>query len=298
MTEQFWRSARFSKIWDSPLASIHRLKYFADQPCSSGREVFSGNAFFFYKQGYFELKLQNKSHLIDPTSLVFNQNGDEWVVDLPAKTEICCTEIFLKEPIVQGLIDEMCVRGLPVADEKNLSLRQSRVRTSSEINRFHAQLLSEVERKDLGSNLLVESIATTMCILSLRQFLPSLRPDPYSEIHTSEDHEIEKIERAKALLSAQLRDEISLHELSCHLNISPFHLIRIFKRLTGQTPHQYLTNLKVKTAKDLLLETSDGIAEIAFQLGYSNPSHFSAIFKKNVGETPQVFRKEIREKPH
>jgi AraC family transcriptional regulator len=65
----------------------------------------------------------------------------------------------------------------------------------------------------------------------------------------------------------------------------------MFKRSTGLAPHQYLGDLRLERAKRLLADGRTPIIEIAFEIGYANPSQFSSFFRKRTGLSPTEFRR-------
>ncbi|WP_394526196.1 helix-turn-helix domain-containing protein [Lacrimispora sp. JR3] len=77
-------------------------------------------------------------------------------------------------------------------------------------------------------------------------------------------------------------------------NVSCCWFIRCFKRYTGKTPQQYIMDIRMNKAKELLYSSSFGCNEIAQSIGYSDPLYFSRIFKQSVGVSPQEYRKRIR----
>ncbi|MFX8098759.1 helix-turn-helix transcriptional regulator, partial [Acinetobacter baumannii] len=74
------------------------------------------------------------------------------------------------------------------------------------------------------------------------------------------------------------------------LSIHPVWLSQLFKKETGQTYLDYLTNARIKRAKQLLRETSMKIYEIAENIGYRDLKHFGHLFKKRTGRTPKEYR--------
>ena len=84
---------------------------------------------------------------------------------------------------------------------------------------------------------------------------------------------------------------ITTSELAQLCGLSQYHFIRMFKRTTGQTPHQYINRLKMEKAKELLGSENKSIIQVGFATGFDNPSHFTQVFKSIVGITPLKFRK-------
>ena len=91
----------------------------------------------------------------------------------------------------------------------------------------------------------------------------------------------------------KLRDQglPSVKELAERLNISPRYLSDLLKQETGKTAMELIHISLIGEAKNLLYLAENGVAEIAYQLGFENTSYFSRLFKKQTGLTPLAFRK-------
>ncbi|MNC52143.1 HTH-type transcriptional activator RhaS [compost metagenome] len=83
---------------------------------------------------------------------------------------------------------------------------------------------------------------------------------------------------------------ISIDQLSDHVSLSKYHLIRRFSASTGLTPGAYLTRVRTEKAMELLRGTSLSIEAIAEQIGYSSGSYFIKAFRSLTGLTPGEFR--------
>jgi|GEM_PF-4760461 len=84
-------------------------------------------------------------------------------------------------------------------------------------------------------------------------------------------------------------------ELAEWVQLSESHLRKLFIRETGQAPLQFMHRLKVEQAKKLLLQSSKPIAEIAGEVGITDPNYFSRLFKLETGVAPQSYRKQYAE---
>jgi AraC family transcriptional regulator len=122
----------------------------------------------------------------------------------------------------------------------------------------------------------------------------------YSNIRRSEELELSRvglidrrIRRSVELMHAQLEQELSLKEIAAASYLSPFHFVRVFKKLTGTTPHVYLARLRTSRAQLLLAELNLSVTEISSRVGYSSPSHFTKAFRQATGLTPRAFRKAL-----
>ncbi len=94
------------------------------------------------------------------------------------------------------------------------------------------------------------------------------------------------IKEAIEYMQEHYQEEISLDDLSQFIGISPQHLSKLFKEETGINYVEWLTNLRIDMAKQLLTEGNQTVKEICYLVGYHDPNYFSRIFKKIVGISP------------
>ena len=91
-------------------------------------------------------------------------------------------------------------------------------------------------------------------------------------------------------MHSYLHQRISLDHLAAVSCLSKFHFLRLFKAAFQESPHQYLTELRLKKAYALLRNSSYPLQEIALQVGFENPSSFTRLFLKKTGMSPSTFR--------
>lgn len=112
-----------------------------------------------------------------------------------------------------------------------------------------------------------------------------------ANISTKKDeHENRLVLRAQEYIRDNFRKDLSLDELSKELDISPYYFSKLFKEETGSNFVEYVTNLRMNRAKELLKDQDCSMKEICVEVGYSDPNYFSRIFKKNFGITPTEYR--------
>ena len=97
-------------------------------------------------------------------------------------------------------------------------------------------------------------------------------------------------EEAIAYIGEHFREELTVAKLAASVSLSPYHFIRVFKRETGFTPHAYLCNTRMATAKYLLKTTRLSVKDICFACGFSSESVFCGAFKRRQGLTPAQYR--------
>lgn len=93
---------------------------------------------------------------------------------------------------------------------------------------------------------------------------------------------------AREYLEAHYAERVTLPQLAAQTSLSPFHLVRVFRRATGITPHAYLESVRIRHAQRLL-EQGEAPATVAFATGFSSQSHFTERFRRTLGVTPAVY---------
>ncbi len=126
----------------------------------------------------------------------------------------------------------------------------------------------------------------------LDQFKRRFKPDEQTldaedDPSSSGRHLIRKV---KELIIERLDREVSLQYIADQVHLNPQYLSVLFKSETGQNFSDYVTNCRMKKAKQLLIETNLKIYEIAALSGYVSAKHFMAVFKDVVGKTPSQYR--------
>jgi AraC-like DNA-binding protein len=100
--------------------------------------------------------------------------------------------------------------------------------------------------------------------------------------------------RARDLLAASLRERITLERAAREARLSPFHFLRCFARVFGETPHEFVTRLRMETAKRLLAAGELPVTEVCLEAGYSSLGTFSARFAARTGQPPSEYRRMAR----
>jgi AraC-like DNA-binding protein len=102
-----------------------------------------------------------------------------------------------------------------------------------------------------------------------------------------------KLCRARDLLYALEDDAPPVAEIARAVAISPFHFIRQFEALFGETPHQLRLRSRLEYAKRLLV-TDHSVTAVCMEVGFSSLGSFSALFRRRVGVTPSAYRRRAR----
>ena len=101
------------------------------------------------------------------------------------------------------------------------------------------------------------------------------------------------LERVMAVINKNLgNSDLSVDRIADEVGISRVHLHRKMKELTGQTPHDFIRNIRLKQAAHLLANQNMNVTEVMYACGFNNAASFSTIFKKFYGLSPRDFMKE------
>jgi AraC-like DNA-binding protein len=102
----------------------------------------------------------------------------------------------------------------------------------------------------------------------------------------------QRVLRARDAIHARYAKAIRLEDLAHEAALSPFHFLRIFRAAFGETPHRYLTRVRIEAAKRLLLADAP-VTDVCFEVGFQSLGSFSALFARRVGTPPSAFRRRL-----
>jgi AraC family transcriptional regulator len=146
----------------------------------------------------------------------------------------------------------------------------------------------EATEEHAGQQLMLDALVRELTIHLLRSYLTVRKS---AQIELSRVGPVDRrLRRALEFMHDNYSRELALEEIATAAYLSEYHFARLFKQVTGATPHVYLANLRIEKARHLLIETTHPIIEIAAMVGYQSQSHFTKIFKAITGLTPRAYR--------
>lgn len=149
-------------------------------------------------------------------------------------------------------------------------------------------LATELNEERPGGDIVIAALVEQILVHLLRHYA-SMRHSHQLEFSRAGLVD-RRIRRSVELMHAQLAAELSLKEIAAASYLSTFHFARVFKKLTGTTPHAYLAGIRTARAQLLLANPELSVAEIGAQVGYASPSHFTKAFRQATGLSPRDFR--------
>ena len=165
---------------------------------------------------------------------------------------------------------------------------RANVITDGEIVRMARAIADEMSHEQLGHAAMLDTLVRQLGIQLLRHHF-TIRISDHIELSRAGPVD-RRLRRAIEFMHDNFGREIALEEIAAAAYLSEYHFARLFKRITGVTPHAYLSNVRLERARKLLAETALPIVDIAAQVGYQSQSHFTKMFKSVTGVTPRVYR--------
>ena len=139
------------------------------------------------------------------------------------------------------------------------------------------------DRKGVFKKMFLEAHVIELLMLQLEQ-ISNCKQNPIAQLKKCD---IDKLYAVKDIISNQLDKPCSLINLARQVGTNEYLLKKGFKELFGNTVFGYWQDIKMKEAKELLLNKGLTVAEVSEKIGYKNPQHFSTAFKRKFGYSPK-----------
>lgn len=154
------------------------------------------------------------------------------------------------------------------------------------------EILSEIQSKKIGFIANIKKLMIELIMSAVRS-LNGERPAPKISLPLSHsEHAI--VRNCILFLEDNYQEPITLEDIAASIYFSPRHLGRVFKMITGHTVLEYLTEIRINRAKQLMAQSEISLEVIAQECGITNGSYLSTLFKKHFGESPNQYRKQLQ----
>jgi AraC family transcriptional regulator len=100
-----------------------------------------------------------------------------------------------------------------------------------------------------------------------------------------------QVREVASRVEKNLDKPIRSSDLATALRLTPCHFSRVFRTSFGESPLQYITKRRIERAKRLMLSTNSPLSQIAFDCGFADQAHFSRLFRRVAGDSPQAWRR-------
>jgi AraC-like DNA-binding protein len=155
-----------------------------------------------------------------------------------------------------------------------------------------SQLVSTIAEEMAGGvfdQVLADSLNTALAVRISRRFVEAsaMALAPANGLSCT------RLQRVRDYIEAHLTERLSLHEIAEVACLSPYHFSRSFKQSMGVGPHHYIVQRRIEKAKILMRRTGHPLGLIAQEVGFTDQSHLTAAFRREIGVTPGIFRAEV-----
>lgn len=256
--------------------------------------VESPYSLFINRKGFSYCTVNRQQYRIETNAFLFTQPGDiyDLIIDNTDQTEICNIHInreFFNNAAYSLTTSSSTQLDKPYHPDDALHFF-TQLHEKDEVTKYLIAQLSKLPSNDTANferllidiieNLLIKNQTVRSKISRLPFLKGSVREDIYRRLATARDYIHSNYEKA-----------IDLDDISIETGMSKFHFLRMFRIFYGITPYQYLSDIRMKKAADLLETTNSSINEIAASVGFEYPNSLIKAFRKTYNIAPHQYRK-------
>ena len=235
----------------------------------------------FGQSGYGVIHLLNATDLPERTSFLINPNATASLSKSDGRTELLVVRL------TPHLLIETATRLKLYRTGSNLLFRHATTQ-DQKLDAVFAAIHDEMIEGAAGWREIVHALVNQLTVYLLRSHINLKRSE---ELELSRVGIVDRrLRRALEFMHDNCGRELSLAEIAAAVYVSEFHFARLFKKITGTTPHACLAAIRIERARKLLAETDLSITEVGARVGYNSQSHFTKIFRAATGLTPNTFR--------
>ncbi len=190
------------------------------------------------------------------------------------------TEAFFSDTEADRTIMQYCVTPIRLKQSQKMSV----LLAGDDIEDLILETFEEYTEQKAFYNIIIKSNLTKLVVLIERMV------NENSKLNDSKADQM--ITDVLRYIHANFNEKISIKDLCNTINMSETYLTTGFKNTTGKTVIEYINDLKIDKAKQLLVETDMRVTDISYELGFSDGAYFNRVFKKKVNMTPNAYRKQ------
>ena len=233
-----------------------------------------------------------------------------WVAVVPSRTPVSwtwSTNISVSVLTLEPAFLDRVAKDVFGLEPDHYRLALSERSNDAAITNIAGVLSREVMRAEPGGRLYAESLANILAVHLLRNYAQCAdgrileactisdeiaKAMPADDVSGRAGLHPRAVAEAVRFLQENYSRDVSLNDIADAVHLSPFHVARLFKQALGVSPHQYLIQIRVNSARSLL-EAGSGersLAEVASAVGFADQSHLTRHFKRLLGVTPKQLR--------
>lgn len=266
---------RVTMIHEGPGLSIYDARCDAGPGERAGVEVFRRHSLAFVRRGSFGCLTLGASHELVAGSVLVGRPGQEYTA---THEHHSCGDECLSLKLAPELAESL--------GAGKAAWQLGRVPPVPQLMVLGELAQAAAEGKsDIG--------ADEAALIFAAKFAETVRGNGAAAARTTVTDRRRAVETA-LWLEANSAEEIGLEAAAREARLSPFHFLRVFARVLGVTPHQYLVRTRLRRAARLLAEGDRPVTEVALDAGFEDLSNFVRSFRRAAGVTPGAFRRAAR----
>lgn len=249
-------------------------------------------SFILTKEGSGVYWLDDNKFPFDSQTIYFTNPGHIKSYELYESKDafiITLSEKFMRENVHPEIYGEFPFLLAEIVPPKKLMQNEF-----EEFETLYSQILKEFKKESEYKNKILGNLFMVMLFKIKERFWTTYNPieegNRNSQIVKSFKRLLET-EFKEVLSSNHKDDKLQVQYFAKKLSLHPNYLNSVIKSKTGRTVYDWISKRTLSVAKSLLINTTYSSKEIAYQLGFSEPTHFSRFFKKNTHLSPNTFRK-------
>lgn len=242
-----------------------------------------GSLTFHFNEGSYQISLQDGSSF-----LIYNPTVDLPLnVSLSADSKVCM--VYVSVDKLHQLFSENNIRSEFLNNTKSPTKYYSQQFFSTTIR----MVLNQIENNNLNAHFVNLYILGKIYELFTLYFSEAFNAQKENCPFLDNEKDARKLKEAKDILLQKIDNPPILKELSELSGLSEYKLKEGFKQVYGTTVYGFVLDRKLEMARERLEQGEMQVKDIAFEIGYENPSHFISAFKKKYGITPKQFAKQV-----
>jgi AraC family transcriptional regulator len=266
---------QINALFETPTLSVMDYRCSAAPGDKPYVELFSSHSISYVRKGSFGYCSRGSKHDLVPGSLLVGHAGDEYSCTHyhHGGGDECLSFQFTPE-VVESVGDDSkiwrlgCIPPLP------------KLMVLGELAQSASQGNSDVSLEEVGLTL------ARRCV----ELLSDRSRPPGKPVARDRRRAVE----AALWIDAHSHESIGLDAIARNAELSVFHFLRVFNRVFGVTPHQYLVRSRLRHAVRLLAEDTRAVTDVAFDVGFNDLSNFVRTFHRAAGISPARFRRSTR----
>jgi len=278
----------FSTVhYESSLMTIGTFHCPASHPAFPNSGSIDGSSIVFPRTSVCITHAGRRPVVADPNVVMFYNKGQEYTRSkLSEKGDLCDWFGFSQQVVV----DVMRSLDPDVAERRQTPFIYTHGPAPSRIYLQQRMVVQHLNQANSPDHLFIEETVLS----TLAQVIENayrVRQNGKSRQPATRRAHADLVQDAKKVLVTHFREGLTLAEIAAKVYTSPYHLSRVFRQQTGVTIHNYLHQVRLRTALEHVAQGDSNLAYLGLDLGYASHSHFTQAFRRTFGVSPSSFRK-------